>query len=170
MQHFARALHRFEIGAAVIPEPEVQAFSDGRLLDDVCVAFELIADGRPDEIRAVGIKPLLHHEIDLTEVDIAKVDRDLLVVRDPGAEFTNMVVHQEAPFDHPSGWLTDVMWMFAWAFQGEENTGPSPTRAVPLASVLSRVQRLAYATSHPCPPWTKGRDRFSVAPVQTCIG
>jgi hypothetical protein len=57
MQRLAGALHRFEIGAAVIPEPEVQAFSDGRLLDDVCVAFELVADRRPDEIRAVRIEP-----------------------------------------------------------------------------------------------------------------
>ena len=85
MQHLAGAPRRFEILAAVVPQPQVQTLSDRRLLHDVCVAFELVADGRPDEIRAVRIEPLLHHQIDVTEVDIAKVDRALLGIGDPGS-------------------------------------------------------------------------------------
>jgi hypothetical protein len=46
-------LRRFEILAAVFPQPQVQTLSDRRLLHDVCVAFELVADGRPDEIGPV---------------------------------------------------------------------------------------------------------------------
>jgi hypothetical protein len=44
------------------------------------MTFELVSDGRPDEIGPVRIEPLLHHQIDLTEVDIAEVDRDFLGV------------------------------------------------------------------------------------------
>ena len=80
VQHLAGAPRRFEILAAVIPQPEVQALSDRGLLDDVCVTFELVADGRPDEIGPVRIEPFLHHQIDVTEVDIAKIDRDFLGV------------------------------------------------------------------------------------------
>jgi hypothetical protein len=37
------------------------------------MAFELIADGRADEIGAVRIKSVLHHEIDVARVDIAEI-------------------------------------------------------------------------------------------------
>ena len=76
VQHLAGALRSFEILAAVIPQPEVQTLSGCRLLDDVCVAFELVADGRPDEIGPVRVERFPHHEIDVTEVDVAKVDRN----------------------------------------------------------------------------------------------
>jgi hypothetical protein len=64
VQHLAGAPRRFEILAAVIPQAQVQALSNRRLLHDVRMAFELVADGRPDEIRAVRIEPFLHHQID----------------------------------------------------------------------------------------------------------
>jgi hypothetical protein len=37
------------------------------------VTFELVADGRPDQIGPVRIESFLHHQIDLTEVDIAMI-------------------------------------------------------------------------------------------------
>ena len=49
------------------------------MLDDVGMPFELVADRRPDEIGAVRIKPLLHHEIDVAEIHEAEVDRDFSV-------------------------------------------------------------------------------------------
>ena len=57
VQYLAGALRRFEIRAAVSPQPQVQALSDGRLLDDVRVPFKLVADRRPDEIGPVRIEP-----------------------------------------------------------------------------------------------------------------
>ena len=68
VQQLAGALRRFEILAVIIPQPQIQRLSDRRLLDDVRVPFELVADGRPDEIGTVGIEPFLHHQIDVAEV------------------------------------------------------------------------------------------------------
>ena len=118
MQHLAGALRRFEILAAVIAQPEVQALPDRGLLDDVRVAFELVADSRPDEIGPVRIEPFLHHEIDVTEVDIAKVDRDLLGVGGPGSQLAHVIGHVNLLPDHPSGWLSDVTWMLRSRVQG----------------------------------------------------
>ena len=88
--------------------------------DDVRVAaFELIPDRRPDEIRPVRIEPLLHHEIDVTEVDIAKVDRDLLGVGGPGSQLAHIISHESTHFNHPMGWYADVTWMFMSQFQGD---------------------------------------------------
>ena len=56
MQHLAGAARRFEIFAAEIPQPEVQAFPGRGPLDDVCVALELVADGRLDEIGPVRVE------------------------------------------------------------------------------------------------------------------
>jgi hypothetical protein len=53
LQHLAGALRRFEILAGVISQPEVQALSGRGLPDDVCMAFELVPDGRPDKIGPV---------------------------------------------------------------------------------------------------------------------
>src|SRR5260370_6462666 len=93
VQHLAGAPRHFEILAAVISQPEVQTLSGCRLLDDVCVAFELVADGRPDEIGPVRVEPFLHHEIDVTEVDIAEVDRDLLGIRGLGSQLAYAISH-----------------------------------------------------------------------------
>jgi hypothetical protein len=57
VQHLAGALRCFEIIAGVISQTEVQALPGRGLLDDVRVAFELVPNGRPDEIRPVRIKP-----------------------------------------------------------------------------------------------------------------
>src|SRR5690348_15308656 len=76
-----------------MPQTEVQTAPGRRLLDDIHVPFELVADRRPDEIRPVRIEPFLHHQIDLTEVDIAKVDRDFLGIWDLWAQLAHIVSH-----------------------------------------------------------------------------
>jgi hypothetical protein len=81
------------------------------------VAFELIADGRPDEIGTVGIEPFLHHQIDVTEVDLAKVDRDLLGFRSLGSQLAYIVGHGNIPLSHPIGWQQDGIWMFIRDFK-----------------------------------------------------
>ena len=97
VQQLAGALRRFEILAAVIPQPQIQRLSDRRLLDDVRVPFELVADGRPDEIGTVGVEPFLHHQIDVAEVDITKIDRDLFGVGGSGAQIARIVSHAKHP-------------------------------------------------------------------------
>ena len=79
-QHFSGSTRSFEIFATVMPQSEVQTLPDCRPLHHVGVAFELTADCRPNEIGPVRIETFLHHEVDLPEVDIAEIDRDLLAV------------------------------------------------------------------------------------------
>jgi hypothetical protein len=116
MQHLAGALRCFEILAGVISQTEDQALSGRGSPDDVRVAFELIPDGRPDEIRPIRLEPFLHHEIDLTEIDIAKVDRDLLGVGDLGSQLAHVISHEIT--HHPIGWSMDATWMLRSSFQG----------------------------------------------------
>jgi hypothetical protein len=96
VQHLAGASRSFEIHAAVGPQTEIQALSDGRLLHDIRMAFELIAYGCPDEVGPVGIEPFLNHQVDVAEIDVPEVDCDLLAVRDPFRHFTIYV---------PSNWM-----------------------------------------------------------------
>src|ERR1700722_2390256 len=98
VQHLARATRRFEIFAAENPQTELEALANRGLLDDVRMTFELVSDGRPDEIGPVRIEPLLHHQIDLTEVDIAEVDRDFLGVGGFRAQLAYVVSHEKCPF------------------------------------------------------------------------
>ncbi len=53
--------HRFQIGARVVPQTEIERVARDALLDDVGVPLELVADGGADEIGAVRIEPLVHH-------------------------------------------------------------------------------------------------------------
>ena len=73
--------------------------------------FELVADRRPDEIGSIGIEAFLHHEIDLTEVDIAKIDRDLLGIGGPGSQLAHIIGHQAHPF-------LAIQWDGIWMSNG----------------------------------------------------
>src|SRR4051794_3379989 len=42
--------------------------------------LDLVADGGADEVGAVGAEALLHQKVDMAEIDVAEVDRDLLGV------------------------------------------------------------------------------------------
>ena len=66
-----------EILAAEVAKTQFQRMANHGLRDGVSLGCELIADGRPDEIAAVGVESLLHQEVHPSQVDIAKVDGDL---------------------------------------------------------------------------------------------
>jgi hypothetical protein len=57
------------------------------------VTLKLIPDRRPDEIGTVRIEPFLNHEIDVTKVDITKIDRDFFCFGRPGSKFPDIVRH-----------------------------------------------------------------------------
>src|SRR3984893_7390741 len=100
VQHLTGSSRRFEILTAVVPQTEVQTFSGRGLFDYICVTFELVADSRSNEIGAVRVEPFLHHQIDVTQVDITKVDRDLFGVSGLWSEFADVVGHDcYHPFD-----------------------------------------------------------------------
>ena len=81
VQHLAGLPRRFEIRASVVAQTEIQAFAGSGLLDHVGVTLELVANRRSDEISAVRIKPVLHHQIDVAQIDITKVDGDFFGFR-----------------------------------------------------------------------------------------
>src|SRR5712671_3835091 len=80
VQHLSSYTRRLEVLAVVVPQTQVQIFSHRGLLDHVGVAFELVTYCGSNEIGPVRVKALLYHQIDMTEIDVAEVDRDLLCV------------------------------------------------------------------------------------------
>src|SRR6266581_3662140 len=92
-QHFAGSTHRFEVFAAVLPQTEVQTLADRGLPDHVGVAFELIADCGSNEIGSVRVKALMYHQVDLAEVDVAEIDRDLLAVTGLWSDLVHIIGH-----------------------------------------------------------------------------
>ena len=80
MQRLARRARRFEICACITAQAEIELAPRHRLPHHVVVALELVADGGANEIAAVGVEPLLHHEVDLSEIDEAEVDGQLFAV------------------------------------------------------------------------------------------
>src|SRR5215208_6040939 len=110
VQHLAGALHRFEIVAAVVSQSEVQTFPGRRLPYDVGMTFELIPDRRTDEIGTVRVEPFLNHQIDVTKIDKAKIDRDFFCFGRLGSKFP-YIAHRKAPSNnHLVGRYMDVFW------------------------------------------------------------
>src|SRR3954462_4563888 len=72
--------YRFEILAAEVSQAEVDALACHRLADDVGMPFDLVADGGAYEVGAVRVEAFLRQQVDVAEVNIAEVDRDLLAV------------------------------------------------------------------------------------------
>ena len=93
MQDFAPAPRRLEIFTAVVSQPEVQVFPGRGLPDYVGMTFELVADGGPDKIGAVRVEPFLNHQVDLTEIDKTKIDRDLFGIGRLRADLANVAGH-----------------------------------------------------------------------------
>ena len=70
----------------------------------VVVAIELISDRGPDEVGAVGIKPLMHQEVDVAEIDIAEIDCDLLAISRLRPQLLYLAGHCLPSIYHPHGW------------------------------------------------------------------
>jgi hypothetical protein len=112
VQHLAGLPRRFEIRASVGSQTEVQASAGGGLLHDFGVTFELIANSGSDEIRAVRIKSVLHHQVDVAQVDISKIDGDFFGFRRLWPQFLEIWSH-DSSIGHLHGWYMDVWTEFA---------------------------------------------------------
>ena len=89
----AGGAHRFEILAAVVAQTEVQALVGHRALQRIGVALELVADRGADEVGAVRVEALLHHQVDLPKVDVAEIDRDFLAVAGLRSQLMHVACH-----------------------------------------------------------------------------
>src|SRR3954467_6195149 len=87
-------LRGFQIVPAVVAQAEFDALASNGLLGCVRMPLDLVANGGADEVGAIGVEPLLHQEIDMPEIDITEVDRDLLGIAGLGAEFVDIVGHR----------------------------------------------------------------------------
>src|SRR5215208_3396628 len=67
------------------------------MLHCVGMTIELVTDGRSDEVGAVRVETVLHHQIDMAEINVAEIDRDLLAIRRLGAKLAHTVSHSAHP-------------------------------------------------------------------------
>ena len=74
---FTGGFDGLQIRARIVPETELQRMPHDRFPDLLAMGRKLVADRRANEVRAVGIKAFLHQQIDVAEVDVTQVDRDL---------------------------------------------------------------------------------------------
>jgi hypothetical protein len=68
VKRLAGGLYGFQVLPSVTSEAELKLVSGDGRLDRIVMAVELIANGRPNEVRSIGVESLLHKEIDLTQV------------------------------------------------------------------------------------------------------
>ena len=95
-------------------QAKFQRLADDSLLDHVRMSFELIADGRANEVGAVRIKTLVHHQIDVTQVDVPEVHRNFLGI----TGFLTQIVDNRCHLYHPYSILLDGIWMAGLSCQG----------------------------------------------------
>ena len=65
MKRFARRPDRLEIRPVVVAKTKIEVASGDGLLHRVRVPVELVADRRPDEVRAIGIEALVDQQVDM---------------------------------------------------------------------------------------------------------
>src|SRR5260370_11218502 len=100
-----RGLHSLQVLTTVVPETKIKGLSSDRLSDHVDVPIELVANCGPNEVGSVGVKPILHHQVDVSEGDIAGTDGDLLAVADFRPQLPHPADHRQLPSHyHLYGW------------------------------------------------------------------
>ena len=104
VKRLAARLRGFQVLPAVVTQTKFELVSSNGLLDGVVVSIELVSDRGPDEVGAVGIKPLPHQKVDVAEVDIAEIDRDLLAISRFRPQLLYFAGHFYHPINHPYGW------------------------------------------------------------------
>src|SRR5450631_1146179 len=100
MQSLTARLNPLQIGDPIMLQAHRQRATRDGLFDRVSVACELIAYCGSDQVRSVRIKPLLNQQINLPQVDDAKVDRHFLRVTATILEFNYR--HPNLPKDPQS--------------------------------------------------------------------
>src|SRR5215213_1740873 len=101
LQRLTGLAHRLQVASGVVLQPEYQRLARHRLPDLLGVRGELVADGRPDEVGAVGVEALLHKQIYLPQIHKPQVDRDLPRLTYAGASFLVHLLNIRTP----SAWM-----------------------------------------------------------------
>src|SRR5467141_2888551 len=78
MDHLPGVADFLQVATGVVTAAQSESASGRRLVERLAPGGELGADGRADEIGAVGVEAFLDQQIDLPEVHQSQVDSDLL--------------------------------------------------------------------------------------------
>jgi hypothetical protein len=78
-------------------QAEIELVPFDRLPDGTVVPIKLDSNGRPDEVGSVGVEALLDEKVDMAQIDIAEVDRDLLAICSLRPKFMHIVCHGHHP-------------------------------------------------------------------------
>src|SRR5512146_1773323 len=86
MDHLPGVADLLQVAAGVVTAAQSESAPGRCLVERLAPGGELGADGRAEEIGAVGVEAFLHQQIDLPEVHQSQVDSDLLglLVLTPG--------------------------------------------------------------------------------------
>src|SRR5271165_1725395 len=103
LQRLACRLAAFEVGPAEMPQTDIHRFPLDGFAHHVGMPLKLVADGGADEVGPVRVETVLHQQIDMTEINIAEIDRDLLAIRPFGPKLVNVLGH--ASISLPSMWM-----------------------------------------------------------------
>src|ERR1700674_1120728 len=114
LQALSRRLHCLKIGARIVLQTEHETLARNRLLDDIRVGAQLIADCCANQVCAVRVKPFLNQQIDLPEIDQSKVDGDFFGFADLGTNFSN--AHLSSIY-HPYRFHMDSIWMVVYIIE-----------------------------------------------------
>src|SRR5262245_21133676 len=135
-----------------MPETKLQRMSHNRFPDLLAMGCKLVADRRANEVRAVGIKALLHQQIDLSKVDVTQVNCDLFGFARSIAELVNFRRHNIL---HLIRWYMDGTWMISRGRVGVPQSGE-------LVQTMPARWVLGEARSHGCIGY--GRRLISLLP------
>lgn len=97
------------------PKAEIQSFASNRLFGRIGMPFKLIADRGSDEVGTICVKRFRNQQIDVAEVDISQVDRDLLGV----LWLSIHLVKHSGHFNSPCSIPLDGIWMVHRKFKRE---------------------------------------------------
>jgi hypothetical protein len=78
VKHLPAGSNALELGRGKVAQADLERVPLDRACQLGCMRRELVADRGPDEIAAIRVEALLHHQVDAAEVDVAEVDGDLL--------------------------------------------------------------------------------------------
>src|ERR1700683_1687493 len=96
-------LHGLEVLPTVAPQSKIQLLSRDGVLENIVVAIQLVPNRRSNEVRAIRIKAVPNHQVDVAKIHVTEVDGNLLSVGGARTEFVNLRHY----ILFPSAWMVD---------------------------------------------------------------
>src|SRR3984957_7772717 len=98
-------LHGLEVLPTVTAQSEIQLLSRDGVPENFVVTIQLVLNRRANEVRAIRIKTVPDHQVDVAKIHVSEVDGNLLSVGRARTEFVNL------RHLHPHAIFMDGRWM-----------------------------------------------------------